>query len=130
MRVGDLEFVGKYLGMITPSLRDEIITNEYKKGNTEFIYKNFERIDNAGFKESVIEKEFEAGNFEFLYKNYDFITNAKIKEKVIERAFKDENVNFLNNHSEDMPKSMKLEAAVKFSNFRLSPNEINELFKK
>lgn len=127
---GDLDLVQKYIKVITPKLRNEILVNEYKKENIQFVYRNFGNIDNGTLKENILDKELKNKNFEFLYENYDYIYNKETKEKIIKNAFKEENIDFLNKHLEDMPKNMKLEAAIKFKNLNLSKVELAKLLKK
>ena len=45
-------------------------------------------------------------------------------------AYKEENIDFLNRFIDDMPKSMKLEAAIKFKDLKLSKAEKIMLLKK
>ena len=125
---GDLDFVQKYLKDITPRLRNEILVTEYKNGNTTFVYRNFGKIDNGDLKEA--DKEDKDKNYGFLYNNYDYISNKDLREKIIRNAYKEGNVDFLNKHLEDMPKNLKLEAAIKFKDLKLSKVELAELLKR
>lgn len=127
---GDLNFVQKYIKVITPKLKNEILVEEYKKGNINFVYRNFGNIDNGGLKDVILEKELKEKNYAFLYENYDYIYNQDVKDKIIKYAYKEENVDFLNKHLEDMPKNMKLEAAIKFKDLKLSKVELAKLLKK
>lgn len=127
---GNLEFIKKYLNVISPKLRNEILLGEYKKENIDFVYKNFGQIDNGSLKEAILEKELKGKNYEFLRANYNYIYNKDIREKIIKNAYKEENVDFLNEHIEDVPKNIKLEAAIKFKNLKLSKEEMAELLKR
>ena len=127
---GDLDFVQKYLKDITPRLRNEILVTEYKNGNTTFVYRNFGKIDNGDLKEAILDKEVKDKNYGFLYNNYDYISNKDLREKIIRHAYKEGNVDFLNKHLEDMPKNLKLEAAIKFKDLKLSKVELAELLKR
>ena len=129
-RKGDLKTIQKYIKDITPKLRNEILVTEYRKGNTGFIYSNFGNIDNGDLKEAILNKEVKEKNYQFLYNNYDYIYNQDLREKIIRYAYKEENVEFLNKHLEDMPKSLKLEAAIKFKDLKLSKIELAELLKR
>lgn len=126
----DLNFVQKYIKVISPKLRNEILLAEYKKQNLEFVYRNFGNIDNGNLKEIIIDKELKDKNLKFLYENYDYIYNKDVRDKIIKFAYKEENVEFLNKHLEDMPKNMKLEAAIKFKDLKLSKVELAQLLKK
>ena len=127
---GDINFVQKYLTTITSELKNNILDNEYKKGNVKFVYNNFEKIDDNDIKNKILIKEFELDNFDFLYEKYDIIDNKELKEKIIERAYKDEYVEFLNMHLSDMPKNMKLEAAIKFKKLKISKAELAALLRR
>ena len=127
---GDLSFVQRYIRVITSRLRNEILVNEYKKENIEFVYRNFGNIDNGVLKERILDKELKEKNFKFLYENYDFIYNKEVREKIIKNAYREENIDFLNKHLEDMPKNMKLEAAIKFKDLKLSKAELAQLLRK
>lgn len=127
---GDLNFIQKYLKAIGYNLRNEIFTEEYKKENIDFVYRNFDKMDDGNLKDSIIKKEMAAKNFDFLYEKYPYINNKEAKEKIINHAFETENVDFLNEHINDMPKNMKLEAAIKFKDLKLSKAEKVALLKK
>lgn len=127
---GNLELVQKYLSVMTSKLRNEILVAEYKKGNIDYVYKNFGQIDNGDLKETILDKEIKDKNFEFLYQNYNYIYNKDIRDKILKHAFKQENVDFLNQHLEDMSHNMKLEAAIKFKDLKLSKVELAMLLKK
>lgn len=129
-RQGDLNFVQKYLDVITPKLKNEILVSEYKKGNIDFVYKNFGNIDNGDLKETILSKELNDKNLKFLYENYNYILNKDVKDKIIKYAYKEENIDFLNEHLADMPKAMKLEAAIRFKNLKLTDAELNELLRR
>ena len=75
-------------------------------------------------------KEVKDKNYGFLYNNYDYISNKDLREKIIRNAYKEGNVDFLNKHLEDMPKNLKLEAAIKFKDLKLSKVELAELLKR
>ncbi|MDE5830921.1 MAG: hypothetical protein K2H53_04670, partial [Clostridia bacterium] len=81
-------------------------------------------------KETILSRELNAKNLKFLYENYQYISNQDVKDKIIRYAYKEENVDFLNEHLRDMPKSMKLEAAIRFKNLKLTEAEMNELLKR
>ena len=130
MQCGNLELVQKYLSVMTSKLRNEILVAEYKKGNIDYVYKNFGEIDNGDLKETILDKEIKDKNFDFLYKNYNYIYNKDIRDKILKHAFKEEKVDFLNEHIEDMSKNMKLEAAIKFKDLKLSKIELAQLLKK
>lgn len=127
---GDLRFVQKYIKAISPKLRNEILVYEYKKGNIDFVYKNFGSIDNGDLKETILERELTNKNYNFLYENYQYIYNKDVRDKIIKNAYKEENIDFLNMHIQDMPKSMKLEAAIKFKNLKLSKEELEDLLRR
>lgn len=127
---GNFDFVQRYINAITPKLKNEILVSEYKKGNFAFVNKNFKNIDNGDLKETIINKELRDKNFKFLYENYQYIYNRDVKDKIMKYAYKEENVDFLNAHIEDMPKSMKLEAAIRFKDLKLSKEEMVELLKR
>lgn len=129
-REGDLEFAKKYFNVISPKLKNEILLGEYKKGNIDFVHKNFGQIDNGTLKEAILDKELKDKNYKFLYANYNYIYNKDVREKIIRAAYKEENVDFLNAHIEDVPKNIKLEAAIKFKNLKLSKEEMAELLKR
>ncbi len=127
---GDLEFSKRYFEIMSPKLKNEILLGEYKKGNIDFVHKNFGQIDNGSLKEAILEKELKDKNYKFLYANYNYIYNKDVREKIIRVAYKEENVDFLNAHLEDVPKNIKLEAAIKFKNLKLSKEEMAELLKR
>lgn len=127
---GNLEFVVKYLDAITTRLKNEILISEYKKGNINFVYKNFGKIDDGDLKNTILQKELKDKNLKFLYENYEYIYNQDVKEKILKYAYKEENVEFLNKHLADMPKNMKLEAAIRFKDLKISKIELAELLKK
>lgn len=127
---GKLALVQKYLSVISPRLKNDILLAEYKKENIDFVYNNFKYIDNGDLKETIIRKELDNKNFKFLYENYSYIYNQNVRETIMKAAFREENVDFLNAHLEDMPKNMKLEAAVKFKNLKISKDELAQLLKK
>lgn len=127
---GDLDFAVKYLDVITARLKNEILLKEYKKGNINFVYKNFGKIDDGDLKNTILDKELKDKNLKFLYENYDFIYNQDLKEKILKYAYKEENIEFLNKHLADMPKNLKLEAAIRFKDLKISKVELAELLKK
>ena len=127
---GNIDFIQKYLKVVSPKLRNEILVAEYRKGNIDFVYRNFGVIDNGDLKETILDKEIKDKNFEFLYENYQYIYNKDLREKILKHAYKQENVEFLNKHISDMPKNMKLEAAIKFKDLKISKSEMVELLKK
>lgn len=129
-RRGDLSFVQKYLTAISKGLKCEIFGNEYTNGNIDFVYRNFDKMEECPIKESILKKEFQDSNYKFLYEKYPFIKNKELKEKIMAHAYKEENIDFLNKFIDDMPKNMKLEAAIKFKDLKLSKAEKIMLLKK
>lgn len=129
-RQGNLDFTQKYLDMISSKLKNDILVEEYKKGNIDFVYRNFGKIDNGDLKENIISKEIRDKNFKFLYENYPYIYNRDVKDKILKNAYKEGNIDFLNEHINDMPKSMKLEAAIRYKDLKLSKEEMVELLKR
>lgn len=127
---GDLNATGKYLDLINPKVKNEILLAEYRKGNTNFVYKNFKSIDDGDLKNTILKVILNEENYEFLYENYNYISNPDVKEKIIKHAYKEENVDFLNKHLGDMPKSLKLEAAIRFKDLKLSKEELDELLRR
>ncbi len=127
---GDLRFTQKYINAIYPETKNWILNNEFKNGNMDFVYSNFKYLEEGEIKSAILGKELENKNFEFLYKNYENIMSEKIKEKILNNAFKEAKIDFLNNHINDMSKNMKLEAAIKFKNFRISREELAILMKR
>ncbi len=127
---GDLNIVAKYLDSINPKVKNEILLAEYRKGNISFVYKNFKAIDDGDLKNTILKVILNEENYEFLYENYNYISNLDIKEKIIKYAYKEGNVDFLNKHLEDMPKSLKLEAAIRFKDLKLSKEELDELLRR
>jgi len=127
---GKLDLVQRYLTSVTPRLKNEILVTEYKKANLDFVYGNFGKIDNGDLKETILSKELKEKNYKFLYDNYDYIYNKDVRDKIMKYAFKEGNVDFMNKHLEDMPKSMKLEAAIKYKDLKLSKVELAQLLKR
>lgn len=127
---GDLNFTQKYLTTITSKLKMYIFNQEYKKGNIDFVYRNFSELDSGELKETIITNSINERNMKFLYENYQYIDDKDIKEQIIKVAYKEENVDFLNQHLEDMPKSLKLEAAIKFKDLNLTKEELEALLKR
>ena len=127
---GKLDLVQRYLDTITSKLKNEIFVAEYKKNNIDFVYSNFGKVDNGDLKDTILGKELRDNNYKFLYENYDYIHNQDLREKIIRNAYNEENVEFLNKHLADMPKSLKLEAAIKFKELKLSKVELAQLMKR
>lgn len=127
---GDIQFIQKYIKSISSRLKNKILLEEYQKGNIDFVYKNFDIIDNGGLKQNILNKQLQEKNFKFLYENYKYIFNIELKEKIIRKAYEEEKIDFLNEHIEDIPKNLKLEAAVRFKDFKISKEELAMLLRK
>ena len=127
---GDLNIATKYQNSINPKVKNEILSTEYRKGNINFVYKNFKVIDDGDLKDTILKVVINEGNYRFLYENYNYISNQNVREKIIKHAYKEENVEFLNKHLEDMPKPLKLEAAIRFKDLKLSKEELDELLRR
>lgn len=129
-RDGKIDIVQKYLDAITSRLKNEILVSEYKNNNIEFVYRNFGKIDNIDLKDTILSKELRDGNYKFLYANYDYIYSRDLREKILRHAYNEENVEFLNMHLDDMPKNLKMEAAIKFKDLKLSKIDLAQLMKR
>lgn len=129
-KLGNLDFVQKYLDSISPKLKNDILVEEFADGNIDFVYRNFGKIDNGGLKETIISKEMHNKNYKFLYENYPYIYNKDVRDKILRAAYKEGNIDFLNKYINDMPKSMKLEAAIRYKDLKLSKEEMVELLKR
>ncbi len=125
----DLKFVEKYLDEIDIKLKNEILITEYKKGNEEFVYRNFKKLDNGNLKETIIEKEWNNKNMDFLNENYDSIENEALREKILEIAFNEENLKIIKDHFEELPKNIQMEAVIKFKDLEIPKEKMIELLK-
>ena len=101
-----------------------------RNGNKEFVYINFKIMEKGELKQTVVNEHVKEKNMEFLYRNYEYIDDDELKNQIIKYAFREENVEFLNEHLTDMPKDMKLEAAIKFKNLKISKEELALLMKR
>ncbi len=127
--LNDLKFIERYLGDIDDKLKNKILQEQYEKGNDEFLYRHFNKIDNMNLRQYVIENQWHNGNIEFLYKNFEKIQGEPLRKKVLESAFKNENIKFLKKHFYELPKSMKLEAVIKFKDLAIPEEELAKLLK-
>lgn len=124
---GDLKFAEKYLDEINTRLKNKILEEEFKKGNEELAYRNFDKLSEGELKKYIIKKEWENRNVDFFCDNYEHIKSEDMREKIHTLAFKNEKVKFLSKYIDDLPRNMQVEAVIKFKDLDISEDKMREL---